>query len=68
MTATLPYVVLFILFIRGVTLEGAGVGVKYYLTPKWEKLLDVKVTWLLECIFLLANISVHQIQFFDSFH
>ena len=43
-TATLPYVVLFILFIRGVTLEGAGVGVKYYLTPKWEKLLGVRVS------------------------
>ena len=44
MTATLPYVVLFILFVRGVTLEGADVGVKYYLTPKWEKLLDVRVS------------------------
>ena len=43
-TATFPYIVLFILFVRGVTLEGADVGVKYYLTPKWEKLLDVRVS------------------------
>lgn len=40
----MPYVVLFVLFIRGVTLEGAGSGIKYYLTPDWEKLLDVKVS------------------------
>ena len=42
-TATMPYIVLFILFIRGVTLEGASVGLEYYLKPKWKKLLDVKV-------------------------
>ncbi|CAB3981103.1 sodium- and chloride-dependent GABA transporter 1-like [Paramuricea clavata] len=42
-TATMPYVVLFILFIRGVTLEGAGIGIEFYLKPKWSKLLDVKV-------------------------
>ncbi|XP_046859527.1 sodium- and chloride-dependent glycine transporter 1-like isoform X2 [Xenia sp. Carnegie-2017] len=42
-TATMPYIVLFILFVRGVTLEGAGIGIKYYLTPKWKKLIDVKV-------------------------
>ena len=30
-TATFPYVILFILLIRGVTLQGASNGVKYYL-------------------------------------
>jgi len=30
-TATFPYVILFILLIRGVTLPGAANGVKYYL-------------------------------------
>ena len=30
-TATFPYVILFALLIRGVTLPGAGNGVKYYL-------------------------------------
>ena len=43
MTATMPYIVLFVLFIRGVTLEGAGIGIEFYLKPKWEKLLDAKV-------------------------
>ncbi|CDQ56483.1 unnamed protein product [Oncorhynchus mykiss] len=42
-TATFPYVVLTILFIRGITLEGAVTGIKYYLTPQWHKILDAKV-------------------------
>ncbi|KAL6104831.1 slc6a9 [Pungitius sinensis] len=42
-TATFPYLVLTILFIRGITLEGAVNGIKYYLTPQWHKVLDAKV-------------------------
>lgn len=42
-TATFPYVVLFILFIRGVTLPGAGEGLKYYLTPQFDKMRDISV-------------------------
>lgn len=42
-TATFPYVVLTILFIRGVTLEGAFTGITYYLTPQWDKILEAKV-------------------------
>ncbi|KAM6128903.1 sodium- and chloride-dependent glycine transporter 1 [Phoenicopterus ruber ruber] len=42
-TATFPYVVLTILFVRGITLEGAITGVMYYLTPQWDKILDAKV-------------------------
>ncbi|XP_055400023.1 sodium- and chloride-dependent glycine transporter 1-like isoform X5 [Bubalus kerabau] len=42
-TATFPYVVLTILFFRGVTLEGASTGFKYYLTPQWDKILEAKV-------------------------
>lgn len=45
-TATFPYVVLTILFIRGITLEGAVSGIKYYLTPQWQKILDAKVCTL----------------------
>lgn len=43
-TATFPYLVLFILLIRGATLEGAGEGMLYFITPVWSKLLEVK-TW-----------------------
>uniref|UniRef100_A0A4W5R8L2 Transporter n=1 Tax=Hucho hucho TaxID=62062 RepID=A0A4W5R8L2_9TELE len=39
-TATFPYLMLFILFIRGVTLPGAGEGLKYYLWPQMDKILE----------------------------
>lgn len=44
-TATMPYVVLFILLIRGVTLPGAAKGVWYYITPDFERLKDTNV-WI----------------------
>lgn len=43
-TATFPYVVLTILFVRGITLEGAVTGIMYYLTPQWDKILNAKVS------------------------
>lgn len=45
MTATLPYIVLFILLIRGATLPGAWRGVVFYLKPQWEKLLETSVSY-----------------------
>lgn len=42
-TATFPYVVLFILLIRGALLEGAGDGIRYFLNPDWSKLQRAEV-------------------------
>lgn len=42
-TALFPYVVLFILMIRGMTLSGSLTGVHYYLTPNVTKLQESQV-------------------------
>ncbi|KAG5267998.1 hypothetical protein AALO_G00228300 [Alosa alosa] len=42
-TATFPYLMLFILLIRGVTLPGAMNGIKYYLYPDLAKLRHIQV-------------------------
>ncbi|VDP75748.1 unnamed protein product [Echinostoma caproni] len=40
-TATSPYIFMFILLIRAVTLEGAVDGLRYYIFPNWSKLADM---------------------------
>jgi len=44
-TVPFPVMLVLILLIRGVTLEGSAVGLNYYLSPNWEKLIDPQV-WL----------------------
>jgi SNF family Na+-dependent transporter len=44
-TAIFPYIVLTILLVRGLTLPGAEVGLRFYLEPKFDKLLDIQV-WI----------------------
>ncbi|XP_047480647.1 sodium-dependent nutrient amino acid transporter 1-like isoform X2 [Penaeus chinensis] len=39
-TALFPYLVLFIMLIRGATLPGSLDGIMFFITPRWEKLLD----------------------------
>lgn len=42
-TATSPYLFMLALLIRNSLLEGAGDGVKFYLTPDWEKIGSMQV-------------------------
>lgn len=42
-TAIFPYVVMFILLIRGLTLPGASAGLLFFFTPQWSRLLDPAV-------------------------
>ena len=43
--STFPYVLLTVFLIRGVTLEGAGQGILYYLKPDFSKLADISVSF-----------------------
>ena len=43
-TAVFPYVIMFILFVRGVTLPGAWTGIRYYLIPDMSRLADITVS------------------------
>lgn len=42
-TATFPYLMLIVLLIRGLTLPGAGIGIKFYLYPDLGRLADPQV-------------------------
>lgn len=42
--AIFPYIIMAILLIRSCTLPGAGRGIMYFITPKWEKILEAKVS------------------------
>ncbi|XP_037552074.1 sodium- and chloride-dependent GABA transporter 2-like, partial [Nematolebias whitei] len=42
-TATFPYLMLIVLLIRGLTLPGAGIGIRFYLYPDLGRLADPQV-------------------------
>ena len=43
MTAVVPYIVLIVLLVWNVQLDGAWLGIQFYLIPEWSKLSSAKV-------------------------
>ncbi|KAL4222728.1 Sodium- and chloride-dependent creatine transporter 1 [Mactra antiquata] len=58
-TAIVPYLLLTIIFIRGITLDGAVDGLVYYLKPNFSRLTDAQV-WLDGATQVLYSIGVGQ--------
>lgn len=67
--ALFPYVVMSILFVRSVTLEGALDGISYFLTPRWEKLLE-PVVWrkAVEQCFFSLGVGLGPVVMFSSYN
>lgn len=42
--ALFPYVIIGILLVRAVTLDGAWNGILFFLKPRWDKILEPKVS------------------------
>jgi len=68
-TVTIPWIILIIFVIRGLTLPGALEGLKYYLTPQFSALLNPKV-WLAAYsqIFFTLSVGFGVMIAYASFH
>ena len=56
-TATFPYALLIAFVIRGCTLPGAWTGIKYFIEPQWEAMLDSKV-WIYAAAQVFNSIGI----------
>ena len=56
-TVLIPWIILIVLVIRGVTLDGAGIGLVYYLKPTFSKLLSGSV-WLAAYTQVFFSLSI----------
>lgn len=43
-TTTFPFLIMFVLLIRGVTLPGAWDGIYFYIWPQWNQLGNLNVS------------------------
>ncbi len=56
-TVLIPWGLLLLFVIRGLTLSGAGSGIEFYLTPIWSKLMSAKI-WLAAVSQVFFSLSV----------
>lgn len=56
-TVMIPWVLLLLFVIRGLTLTGAATGIKFYLTPVWSNLMSAKI-WLAAISQVFFSLSV----------
>ncbi len=56
-TVFIPWGLLILFIIRGITLPGSGAGISYYLTPVWSKLLNADI-WLAAISQVFFSLSV----------
>lgn len=55
--AIFPYIIMLILLVRSVTLEGAMIGIMYFITPQWDRILEPKV-WFAAVTQVFFSLSV----------
>ncbi|XP_037515681.2 sodium-dependent proline transporter [Rhipicephalus sanguineus] len=67
-TATAPYFMLGVMLLRGITLPGASIGLRYLLLPRWEALFDGRV-WAAatEQVFYSLSIGTGGLVLYGSF-
>ena len=56
-TVLIPWGLLLLFVIRGLTLSGAGAGIEFYLTPVWSKLMNANI-WLAAISQVFFSLSV----------
>ncbi|XP_074653770.1 sodium- and chloride-dependent glycine transporter 1-like [Tubulanus polymorphus] len=55
-TATLPYIFLTIILIRGLTLPGSLEGILFFISPDWDKMLSFQV-WCEACLQIFYSLG-----------
>ena len=58
LTATFPYLVLVIMLVRGITLDGSDIGLKYFFIPKWENLLKPSVNYFFVSFLIILDLFI----------
>nr|CAD7595484.1 unnamed protein product [Timema genevievae] len=67
--ALFPYVIMITLLIKGCTLEGAGKGVLFFITPQWEELLNPNVWYAaVSQAFFSLNVGFGSLIMYSSYN